>query len=279
MVQTARLGLRVSNLERSLALYRDLLGWKVALEGPGMALLEMPNGTGIILTDSPDLDLTPWKGERFEEKPRGRRSYLASTDLRAIQERLKGAGISALFLNAHEVSSTLLITDSDGYQVAYYEDFPLTDAEILAAYEGGAIKLQQSLEGLTESDLDLVRAPGKWSIRQTVAHLLDSEFGAQLRLKFSLSESGRTYNGNAYTGDTWAAGLAYGQRPAFAEAALIRMLREHAAGLCRLVPGALDRYVLVNDRKLVVRDSFRLSAGHLLDHLAQIWETRKVHNR
>lgn len=277
MAQTARLALRVRDLFASLALYRDLLGWKTLLEEPGMALLQMPNGMGALLTDRAELDLTPWKGERFLELPRGKRHYVAGSDLPALQERLAAAGISGLKMEGNAAGRALVITDPDGYIVAYFEDLPMTDEAILDLYERGPAWLSQALEGLNEADLDLVRAPGKWSIRQTVAHVVDYDLGAHLRVKFALAESGRTYNANPYRPDTWVEGLDYASRPAVADAALLGHLRSHIAGLCRLLPDAMSRYVVANGKEDVVREMLKMLAGHLLDHLEQIKETRRIH--
>jgi hypothetical protein len=50
-----------------------------------------------------------------------------------------------------------------------------TAEAILAAFAAGPDDLTHALAGLSEPDLDLARGPGKWTIRQTVHHVVDGD--------------------------------------------------------------------------------------------------------
>jgi hypothetical protein len=55
----------------------------------------------------------------------------------------------------------------------------LSQAEILRRYLSGADELWAAIEGLSEADLDLARAPDKWTIRQYVHYIVaDDNTGA-----------------------------------------------------------------------------------------------------
>ncbi|MFZ5817197.1 MAG: DinB family protein [Bacillota bacterium] len=279
MAHKARAALRVRDLAASLRFYRDLLGWSVVEEDPAreVALIQLPSGTILLLTSSSSLDTSPWQGERFQEYQPGRRFYAFGTDLHLLEERLTAAGVTGMEMKGNETGRTLIIPDPDGYFVGYYEELPMTDEAILDLFARGPALLKEAVADLSESQLDLARAPGKWTIRQIVHHVVDSDLGTCFRLKFALAEPGRAYNGNAYSPDTWADSLDYAHRPVVVELQLLEALRQHLVALCRHLPGAMSRHVVMNGQPLPVGSSLKMNAGHLLDHLEQIMETRQVH--
>ena len=46
-------------------------------------------------------------------------------------------------------------------------------AELLSLYADGPAMLEAALVGLSESGLDRAKAPGEWTIRQIVHHVVD----------------------------------------------------------------------------------------------------------
>lgn len=61
-------------------------------------------------------------------------------------------------------------------------------SELLNEYESGPQLLRNMVSGLSEDDLTAVPVPGKWSIRQVVAHLADAETVYLDRMKRVLAE-------------------------------------------------------------------------------------------
>lgn len=174
----------------------------------------------------------------------------------------------------------LTFRDPDGYEIALFEAVPLSDEQILRWYEAGPERLEAALHGLSDRDLDLARAPGKWSIRQIVLHVVDSDATSLQRVKFGLAEPGRVVRANPYDQDVWAAGLDYARRPIAAEVALFRALRAHIGGLVRHLPDAMDRTICSETgQATAVRSLLQMLAGHALDHVEQIRETRRAANR
>lgn len=262
------LAIRVRDLGASLQFYRDKMGYAVTGN-----LVQLPSGEALLLVEEAAGD-----AETQFLQP-GDSIYLWSSGLVALHDRLVEHGAIEMQFKPNPAWITLSIPDPDGYRLDFMEEPALADAEILALYESGPARLQEALAGLTEADLDLVRAPGKWSIRQIVHHLVDSSLPPSVAVKFALAEPGRPYNGNGYSGDALAAGLDYAHRPIGPEVALFGALIAHIAGLCHHLPEALDRRVVINGEPRIVRRTLQQSAGHLFHHLEQIAETRQFHNR
>lgn len=61
-------------------------------------------------------------------------------------------------------------------------------AELIARYKDGYRVVVAALEGATDAELDAKPAPGKWSAREIVHHLADSEMTSAIRLRLLLAE-------------------------------------------------------------------------------------------
>lgn len=278
----AKLHLRVSDLEASTAFYRDTLGWTVEWFRPeqGLARVQAPQGLIAIFTTEPHAEIQGWMDVAYDEPRPGQRVYLGGDKLLELREELARRGVAGVVWQEDPgYGRTLLVPDPDGYLIGLWEELTMPDGDILAYYRQGPDLLESALAGLSESDLDLVRAPGKWSIRQTVLHLVDSDLTTLHRVKFALAEPGRVYRPNPYAPDIWVESTDYGHRPIGTEVALFRLVREHVLGLCEHLPGAMDRCVEQEDGKPQVREMLKMVAWHVRGHLEQIHETRRVHGR
>ena len=61
-------------------------------------------------------------------------------------------------------------------------------AELIARYKDGYRVVNAALDGITEAELDARPAPGKWSAREIVHHLADSEMTSAVRLRLLVAE-------------------------------------------------------------------------------------------
>jgi hypothetical protein len=59
---------------------------------------------------------------------------------------------------------------------------------LIAQYRDGYRAVVDALAGATDAELDRVPAPGKWTARQIVHHLADSEMTSAIRLRRLLAE-------------------------------------------------------------------------------------------
>ncbi len=80
-------------------------------------------------------------------------------------------------------------------------------SNLVARYSDQTGDVIAAIEGLTESELDKRLVQGKWSIREQVTHLADSEMNMVQRMKRVIAEE--TPLLPAYDQDKWAARLAY----------------------------------------------------------------------
>ncbi|MDO3681810.1 DinB family protein [Paenibacillus ehimensis] len=199
--------------------------------------------------------------------------------LERLQHRAAAAGGRWLDETEPGCWRTVTITTPEGYRAAYWQELFPSDEETLALFAAGPDRLEAALAGLGEAGLDLARAPGTWSIREQVLHVVDLELAALHKLKFALAgpERGRVYNGNGFSQDAWAAGMRYAARPVRAEAALFRLLREHVLCVCEHTPGALARSVIASGREETAGRLMKMMAGHANVHIRRIGEIRKQH--
>lgn len=61
-------------------------------------------------------------------------------------------------------------------------------ADLITRYKDGHRVVAAALAGITEAELDARPAPGKWSAREIVHHLADSEMTSAIRLRLLIAE-------------------------------------------------------------------------------------------
>jgi hypothetical protein len=61
-------------------------------------------------------------------------------------------------------------------------------AELIARYKDGHRAVASALEGASDKELDARPAPGKWTAREIVHHLADSEMTSAIRLRLLVAE-------------------------------------------------------------------------------------------
>ncbi len=74
---------------------------------------------------------------------------------------------------------------------------PQRRSDLIARYKDGYREVAAALEGASDSDLDARPAPGKWSAREIVHHLADSEMTSAVRVRLLVAEDNasiRPYN-------------------------------------------------------------------------------------
>jgi catechol 2,3-dioxygenase len=129
--ELGHLVLYVRNLERSVAFYRDVLGWRiVAPTVPGMPAAAFSSGRThheLLLIEV---------GEDAQPNPRGRRVGLyhfglkvgdSDDELREALARVKEAGVTVAGSSDHTVTHSLYIEDPDGNEIELYIDVPGVD--------------------------------------------------------------------------------------------------------------------------------------------------------
>jgi hypothetical protein len=126
------------------------------------------------------------------------------------------------------------------------------------------------VEGLSAEHLGQRPAPGKWSIREIVAHLADDELVGAYRIRLILSAPGTAIQ--AFDQDVWARTGRYSTREVIDSLALYRILRSMNVKLLHtLTAQEWDMFGVHAERGIEsLRDIAMYFAGHDINHFRQI---------
>jgi uncharacterized damage-inducible protein DinB len=135
--------------------------------------------------------------------------------------------------------------------------------------------VRQALAGLSDAQRSTPEAVGKWSVRQVVRHLADSEIVWGYRLRLVLSQDRPTLTG--YDQDLWAERLHYADAnldEALDELSALR--RGHLRLLASATPEDFRRVGVHSERgEESVGHMLRMCAGHDVLHLEQLARIRR----
>jgi hypothetical protein len=135
--------------------------------------------------------------------------------------------------------------------------------------------LAELIEGLSAEDLGHRPAPGKWSIREIVAHLADDELVGAYRIRLILSAPGTAIQ--AFDQDVWARTGRYRTRDVTDSLVLYRTLRFANLELLQsLTAQEWDLFGVHAERGIEsLRDIASYYAGHDINHFRQIESIRR----
>lgn len=131
-------------------------------------------------------------------------------------------------------------------------------------------KLARMLASQSAATLSRARGPGKWSVRQIVAHLADAEVVHAYRIRMMLGDSGGTIQ--AFDQDVWATEGRYQNVDIKVALEAFTALRKlNLAFYKRLTPGKRRRYGVHQERgRESIDHTSRMYTGHDLNHMGQI---------
>ena len=164
------------------------------------------------------------------------------------------------------------------------ERTPLED-EIIDRFAECPDRLEEVLQGLTESELDLAEVSGSWTIRQHVHHIADGDDLWRTCIKRALGNPNGVFQLDWYIQipqDGWAEAWHYAERDIQPSMELLRANRKHVVQLLRVIPGALDMPLTVGARDgseehARVRDVVEMQTRHVHEHIADIQKILAVH--
>jgi hypothetical protein len=147
--------------------------------------------------------------------------------------------------------------------------------ELLERFRRGAELVAVSITGAAGSELDFAPAPGKWTIRQIVAHLADSEMVAGMRLRRIIAEDHPRLE--AYDQNAWAGNLDYARRKTSQALETFRRIRGENYELLKDLPAeAFAREGLHTERgAMSLKQLLQLMAEHAENHASQL-RTRRA---
>jgi hypothetical protein len=140
---------------------------------------------------------------------------------------------------------------------------------LVEQYRDGYTAVAEALVKITSEELDARPQPGKWTVREIVHHLADSEMTAAVRLRLLLAEDRPEIKG--YDQDEFARRLYY-DRPHEPSLELFRLARASTAAILdRLTPAEWVREGTHSDAgPFGVETWLRVYAAHAHKHALQI---------
>jgi hypothetical protein len=152
-------------------------------------------------------------------------------------------------------------------------------AALLERYRRAPELLATLLTGVHGEEEDFLTAPGKWSIRQIVAHLADSELVAAHRFRQVIAEEDPTLI--AFNQEAWAARLDYARRKPKQSLETFRRLRAENYELLKELPAtAFERAGNHNERgRLTLGQMLEGFANHAESHARQVQSIRDEYQK
>ena len=143
----------------------------------------------------------------------------------------------------------------------------------LAIYGDAYDQLMDALEKFPEAMWDFKPGPERWSIREIILHITDSEANSYIRCRRAIAEPGATVM--AYDEDQWARGLGYADQDPQAALALFKHLRGMTYDLVKRLPDAVWANTIDHPENgvMTLDDWLGVYANHVPEHIAQIQAT------
>lgn len=150
---------------------------------------------------------------------------------------------------------------------------------MLERFRRGPELLAVTLTGVFGDEEDFLPAPGKWSIRQLIAHVADSEMVGAHRLRQMIAEENPTLI--AYDQEAWAKNLDYARRkPKQSLESFRRMRAENYELLKDLPEAAFARIGNHTERgSLTLHDQLELLSQHAESHARQMQAVREEYKK
>jgi hypothetical protein len=146
---------------------------------------------------------------------------------------------------------------------------------LVAKYKDGYAQVASALEGATDAELDRRPAPGKWTAREIVHHLADSEMTAAIRLRRLLAEDRPVIVG--YDQEEFARKLHY-DRPVGASLEALKAARATTGAILdRMTDDEWAREgTHTESGRYTVLQWLQIYAEHAHNHAAQIRVARRA---
>lgn len=151
--------------------------------------------------------------------------------------------------------------------------------DLLERFRRGPEVLAMVLTGVFGEEEDFVPAPGKWSIRQIVAHIADSELVCAHRMRQIVAEENPTLM--AFDQEAWTRNLDYSRRKPKASLESFRRLRAENHELLKGLPEtAYARTGNHSERgPITLRFQLELLAEHAESHARQMQAIREEYKK
>lgn len=149
--------------------------------------------------------------------------------------------------------------------------------ELLERYRRGAELVAVAITGAAGPELDFKPGPEKWSVRQIVAHLADTEAVTTVRFRGIIAEDNPTFV--PFDENAWAERTDYDKRKPSQALETMRHLRADNYALLKDLPeAAFSRAATHTTRgQMTLLDLLRTFAEHAEKHALQIRNVRAAY--
>ncbi|MCW5966725.1 MAG: DinB family protein [Bryobacterales bacterium] len=151
--------------------------------------------------------------------------------------------------------------------------------ELLERFRRGPELLAALLTGAAGREFDFAPAPGKWSIRQIMAHLVDSEMMGASRFRQAIAEDNPSFP--AWDQDAWAERLDYARRKPSECMETFRRVRRETYELLEPMQPDIYARTCVHPRRgpLKLGGLLQLYTEHAEKHAKQIQALREAYRQ
>jgi hypothetical protein len=152
-------------------------------------------------------------------------------------------------------------------------------SDLLERFRRGPELIAVALTGVFGEEEDFLSAPGKWSIRQIVAHVADSEMVGAHRFRQMLAEENPTLI--AYDQEAWAKNLDYARRKPKQSLESFRRVRAENYELLKDLPEAAFARVGNHSKRgsMTLRGQLEILAQHAESHARQTQAVREEYKK
>jgi len=152
-------------------------------------------------------------------------------------------------------------------------------SDLLERFRRGPEVLAMVLTGVFGEEEDFVPEPGKWSIRQVIAHLADAELVCAHRMRQIVAEDNPTLI--AFDQDAWTRNLDYARRKPKQSLESFRRLRSENYELLKELPEAVYARTGNHSERgpITLRFQLELLAEHAESHARQMQAIREEYKR
>ena len=149
-------------------------------------------------------------------------------------------------------------------------------SQALDNFRRGTATMKEALRGVTEDEATFVTAPGKWTIRQFVRLVADTEIVVAMRMRQIIAEDRPTLI--PFDQELWAAHLGYATADVADSLSRFSSLRDDtAAVLCALAPEAFERVGIHPERGAkTLLEWVTLFGNHVETHANQVRGIREL---
>jgi hypothetical protein len=166
---------------------------------------------------------------------------------------------------------------NDVVRVGHFDEY--STGYLLDVYLQGCQRLRLAVADLPDEELSVFPFPEKWSIKEIVFHLLDSELIGAIRFRQTITQSEGSFP--FYNQDIWTKKLQYQNRDIYELEDSIRMftlLRKASARLLESIEEDQWKLTGVHPERgvLTLRQLLEIYADHSERHIDQILARRRL---